>query len=47
MLEQRREELEDLITDLQNLTKRSPYSVKLKSPVYKQDVLYYIGVPPT
>lgn len=43
MLEQRREELEDLITDLQNLTKRSPYSVKLKSPVYKQDVLYYIA----
>ena len=43
MLEQRREELEDLITDLQNLTRRSPYSVKLKSPVYKQDVLYYIA----
>ena len=43
MLEKRREELEDLITDLQNLTTRSPYSVKLKSPVYKQDVLYYIA----
>lgn len=43
MLEQRREELEDLITDLQNLTRKSPYSVKLISPVYKQDVLYYIA----
>ena len=43
MLEQRREELEDLIADLQGLTRGSPYSVKLKSPVYKQDVLYYIA----
>ncbi|MDO5322072.1 MAG: HlyD family efflux transporter periplasmic adaptor subunit [Bacteroidia bacterium] len=43
MLEKRKGELEDLITDLQNLTRKSPYSVKLRSPVYKQDVLYYIA----
>jgi len=42
-LEKRKEELSDLIYDLQNLTTRSPYSVQLRSPMYKQDVLYYIA----
>ncbi len=42
-LEKRRSELEDLIFDLRNLTTGSPYQVKLKSPMYKQDVLYYIA----
>ena len=43
MLEKRREELELLTTDLRNLTTKSPYSVKLLSPMYKQDVMYYIA----
>ena len=43
MLEKRKGELEDLTADLMNLTKKSPYSVNLRSPVYKQDVLYYIA----
>lgn len=42
-LEQRRTELEDQIYDLRNITTRSPYQVKLRSSMYKQDVLYYIA----
>jgi len=42
-LEKRMAELDDLIADLRALTTHSPYSVKLKSPMYKQDVLYYIA----
>lgn len=43
MLRAREEELNDLIFDLQRITRQSPYNVKLKSPVYKQDVLYYVS----
>lgn len=43
MLLAREEELNDLIFDLQSITRQSPYNVKLKSPVYKQDVLYYVS----
>ena len=43
MLEKRKEDLQSLIADLRNLTTKSPYSVKLSSPIYKQDVLYYIS----
>lgn len=42
-LQKRQTELVDLISDLKNITTKSPYSVKLKSPLYKQDVLYYIA----
>lgn len=41
-LEKRKAELDDLIIDLKALTTCSPYSVQLRSPMYKQDVLYYI-----
>lgn len=43
MLEKRKEEIEDLTADLKTLSKDSPYSGKLKSQVYKQDVLYFIS----
>lgn len=42
-LEKRRQELADIVEDLKAITTRSPYSVKLRSPMYKQDVLYYIA----
>ena len=42
-LEKRKAELEDLTADLKALTTQSPYSVKLRSPMYRQDVLYYIA----
>lgn len=42
-LEKRRQELSDIIEDLKAITTRSPYSVKLRSPLYRQDVLYYIA----
>lgn len=43
MLQKRKEELDALIHDLTLLTTHSPYSVKLTSPMYRQDVLYYIS----
>lgn len=42
-LEKRRQELSDIIEDLKAITTRSPYNVKLRSPLYRQDVLYYIA----
>ena len=42
-LEKRREELSALISDLTQLTTRNPGKVKLSSPLYKQDVLYYLA----
>lgn len=40
---QRKTELEAITADLRNITTKSPYSVNLQSPMYKQDVLYYIA----
>lgn len=42
-LQKRKEELDDLIADLKAITRGSPYSAVLRSPVYKQDVLHYIA----
>jgi len=42
-LEKRRDELKDLTSDLNGLTTKDPNGVMLKSPMYKQDVLYYIA----
>lgn len=42
-LEKRRDELLDLTSDLRNLTTADPNGVMLKSPMYKQDVLYYVA----
>ena len=42
-LHQRQEELRVLISDLKQLTTRLPSDVKLSSPIYKQDVLYYLS----
>lgn len=42
-LEKRREELNVLISDLTQLTSRNPGKVKLSSPLYRQDVVYYLA----
>ena len=42
-LHQRHEELRGLISDLNQLTTRLPSDVKLSSPIYKQDILYYLA----
>lgn len=42
-LRQRQEELGALISDLRQLTTQNPDKVILSSPLYKQDVLYYIA----
>ena len=42
-LQQRKEELHSLISDLKQLTTRDPANVKLLSSIYKQDLLYYLS----
>ena len=42
-LESRKKELKALITDLTQLTTLEPTKVNLVSPMYKQDVLYYLS----
>lgn len=42
-LESRKKELKTLITDLTQLTTLEPTKVKLVSPMYKQDVRYYLS----
>ncbi|KWW28190.1 MAG: secretion protein HlyD family protein [bacterium P3] len=42
-LQKRKEELQAVISDLSQLTTRDPENVKLHSPLYKQDVLYYLS----
>lgn len=42
-LQKRQAELEDLIADLSAITSRSPYRVKLRSSMYREDVFYYIA----
>lgn len=42
-LQKRQEELRSIISDLGQLTTRDPGKVKLSSPLYKQDVLYYLA----
>ncbi len=43
LLEKRQDELSAIISDLKNITTRKPSSVLLKSPMYRQDVLYYVS----
>ena len=43
MLRKRKDELKALIHDLKYLTSGNPDKVKLQSPMYRQDVLYYIA----
>ena len=43
MLRKRKDELTALIHDLKYLTSGNPDKVKLQSPMYRQDVLYYIA----
>ena len=42
-LQKRQDELKTIISDLGQLTTRDPGKVKLSSPLYKQDVLYYLA----
>lgn len=42
-LRARQKELSLLISDLVQLTTKDPASVKLSSPIYKQDLLYYLS----
>ena len=42
-LEKRKAELESLITDLSALTTNDPINVRLSSPMYRQDVLYFLA----
>lgn len=42
-LQKRRDELQALIADLTQLTTKEPHKVKLSSPVYKQDLMYYLA----
>lgn len=43
LLEKRQEELSAIISDLNNITTRNPALVLLQSPMYRQDVLYYVS----
>lgn len=43
LLEKRQDELSAIISDLKNITTHNPASVLLQSPMYRQDVLYYVS----
>ena len=43
VLRARQKELNSLISDLVQLTTKDPAGVKLSSPIYKQDLLYYLS----